>query len=123
MASAPWPSAARSCKPIDHDAYETVTTLKRLEHWIARARESGRVCVDTETTSLDAMQARLVRRVAGGGAGRGLLHSLRPSAGRRPCLRGGSGDLVQMKEAEVLARLKPLLEDDSVLKIGTEPEI
>ena len=44
-------------KPIDHDAYETVTTLERLDHWIARAREIGTVCVDTETTSLDPMQA------------------------------------------------------------------
>ena len=46
-------------KPIDHDAYETVTTPKQLDDWIARAREAGRVCVDTETTSLDPMQAGL----------------------------------------------------------------
>ena len=46
-------------KPIDHDGYECVTTMERLEAWIARAREVGRVCVDTETTSLDAMQAGL----------------------------------------------------------------
>ncbi len=46
-------------KPIDHDAYEAVTTLARLDHWIARAYAEGIVCVDTETTSLDAMQAKL----------------------------------------------------------------
>ena len=46
-------------KPIDHDKYEAVTTLARLDHWIARAREIGTVCVDTETTSLDPMQAGL----------------------------------------------------------------
>ena len=46
-------------KPIDYSAYETVTTLKRLDQWIARANETGTVCVDTETTSLDAMQAGL----------------------------------------------------------------
>ena len=47
-------------KAIDLDSrYKTVTTLKQLDGWIARARDVGRVCVDTETTSLDAMQARL----------------------------------------------------------------
>ena len=34
-------------------------TLARLKEWIARAHEIGVVAVDTETTSLDAMQAGL----------------------------------------------------------------
>jgi len=104
-------------KPIDHNAYETVTTLKQLESWIARAREAGRVCVDTETTSLDAMQARLCGVSLAVHPGEACYIPCGHSKGDGLAL-GGSGDLVQIKEAEVLARLKPLLEDDSVLKIA-----
>src|SRR6185437_4942184 len=41
------------------DAYKTVITLRELDGWIVRAREEGRVCVDTETTGLDPMTAGL----------------------------------------------------------------
>ena len=51
--------AAAILKPINHDAYEAVATLEHLHHWIARAKETGIVAVDTETTSLDPMQAGL----------------------------------------------------------------
>src|SRR6185437_4626127 len=50
--------AARHAK-IDRSKYETVRTPARLKEWIARAHEAGVVAVDTETTSLDAMQAHL----------------------------------------------------------------
>jgi DNA polymerase-1 len=106
-------------KPVDHAAYETVTTLKRLDHWIARAREVGRVCVDTETTSLDPMQAGLC----------GVSLAVAPGeACYIPCghrsadgldLAGTAKDgIVQLKETDILARLKPLLEDETVLKIA-----
>ncbi|MGB8364265.1 MAG: DNA polymerase I [Rhizomicrobium sp.] len=104
-------------KPIRYDAYETVTTFARLDHWIARARAIGRVCVDTETTSLDAMQAQLC----------GVSLAVAPNeACYIPCGHragsgldlGGAGDIVQLGEAEMIARLKPLLEDASVLKIA-----
>ena len=106
-------------KPVDHAAYETVTTLKRLDHWIARAHEIGRVCVDTETTSLDPMQAGLC----------GVSLAVAPGeACYIPCgHRGADGldlagtakdSIVQLPEADVLARLKPLLEDETVLKIA-----
>ena len=49
---------ARSAK-IDRSKYECVRTLARLQEWIARAHEAGVLAVDTETTSLDAMQAQL----------------------------------------------------------------
>jgi DNA polymerase-1 len=102
-------------KPVDHDAYETVTTRARLEEWIARAREEGRVCVDTETTSLDPMQAQLC----------GVALAVAPGeACYIPCGHRPGGDLVtssrdriaQLDEKELIAALKPLLEDDSVLK-------
>jgi len=105
-------------KPIDHSRYETVTSLARLDHWIARAYEQGKVCVDTETTSLDAMQAGLC----------GVSLAVAPNeACYIPCghratagldLGGDKGKIDQLPEAEILKRLKPLLEDDSILKIG-----
>ncbi|MGH6869901.1 MAG: DNA polymerase I [Rhizomicrobium sp.] len=104
-------------KPIDHDAYETVTTLERLHHWIARARETGRVAVDTETTSLDAMQAGLC----------GASLAVAPNeACYIPCGHraadgldlGNAARIAQLPEVEVLKHLKPLLEDPGVLKIA-----
>jgi DNA polymerase I len=104
-------------KPIDYEAYESVTTLARLKHWIARAHEVGAVCVDTETTSLDAMQAQLC----------GVSLAVAPNeACYIPCgHRGPSGldlgnaaTIVQLSESDVLKHLKPLLEDGSVLKIA-----
>ncbi|HEX2589913.1 MAG TPA: DNA polymerase I, partial [Rhizomicrobium sp.] len=102
---------------IVHEAYETVTTLSRLEHWISRARETGRCVVDTETTSLDAMQAKLCGIslcVAPGEAcyiptGHSASEGLNLGDNRLPD---------QLKESEVLERLRPMLEDDAVLKIA-----
>jgi DNA polymerase-1 len=104
-------------KAIDHNAYQTVTTLKQLDQWIARARDVGRVCVDTETTSLDAMQARLCGVSLAVAPGEACYIPVGHTKGEGLAF-GGSGDLNQLKEADVLARLKPLLEDDSVLKIA-----
>ncbi|HWD49570.1 MAG TPA: DNA polymerase I [Rhizomicrobium sp.] len=105
-------------KPIDRSKYETVTTVARLDHWIARALKQGKVCVDTETTSLDPMTASLC----------GVSLAVAPNeACYIPCghrkadgldLGGNSGKIEQMPEADVLKHLKPLLEDDSILKIG-----
>ncbi len=109
--------------PINHDAYVTVTTAKALDAWIARARDKGVVCVDTETTSLDAMVAGLCGvslAVAPGEAcyipcghrrGDGLTLDLTQA-------QDGKDAILQMTEADVLARLKPLLEDEDVLKVG-----
>lgn len=103
--------------PIDHNAYQTVTTAKELDAWVARARAKGIVCVDTETTSLDPMQASLC----------GVSLAVAPGdACYIPCgHRKGDGlqldgneAIKQMAEADVLAALKPLLEDPSVLKVG-----
>ncbi len=110
-------------KPIDHSAYTAVTDEKTLDAWVARAFAAGLVCVDTETTSLDPMQANLC----------GISLAVQPGeACYIPCghRRGdglnfdfsengdGNQTIAQLPEAVVLAKLKPLLEDDSILKIG-----
>ena len=50
---------AAAATPFDVTTYETVTSLDALDAWIAEAREIGHVAIDTETTSLDPMQAEL----------------------------------------------------------------
>jgi DNA polymerase-1 len=50
--------AARNSK-FDRSTYETVRSLDRFKHWIARASDLGVVALDTETNSLDPMVAEL----------------------------------------------------------------
>jgi DNA polymerase I len=104
-------------KPIDYSRYETVTTLRRLDEWIARARELGTVCVDTESTSLDAMQAGLCGVSLALSANEACYIPCGHTTGAGLALNGNSS-VVQLAEADLLKRLKPLLEDDAVLKIG-----
>ena len=104
--------------PFDHSAYEAVRDAAALERWIALIRDRGHVAVDTETTSLDEMRADLV----------GISLCVEPGAACYIPLghRQGGGDLFgssdlvagQMQVGEVLALLKPVLEDDAILKIG-----
>ncbi len=104
-------------KPIDYEAYETVTAMERLNAWIARAKEEGRVCVDTETTSLDAMQAGLCGVSLAVAAGKACYIPCGHRSGQGLDL-GGAGGIEQLAEADVLAALKPMLEDEGVLKIA-----
>jgi len=110
--------AARRQK-IDRSKYECVRTLARLKDWVARAHETGVVAVDTETTSLDPMQAGLC----------GFSLALSPNEACYVPIghkKDGGGDGLfdaglapdQIKEADALKVLKPLLEDKAVLKVG-----
>ncbi|MFN0046107.1 MAG: DNA polymerase I [Sphingorhabdus sp.] len=99
--------------PIDVNAYECVTTVDRLDHWISRAMETGLVAFDTETDSLEAVTARLV----------GFSLAVAPGEACYVPLGHGGTDLLaenpeQIPFAEALARLKPLLVEPSILKIG-----
>lgn len=99
--------------PCDHDAYETVVTDEALDRWIVEARHQGWVGVDTETTELDATRAGIC----------GISLALAPNrACYIPVAHGGSDMFaekpVQLDPQHVLAKLKPLLEDPAVLKIG-----
>jgi DNA polymerase-1 len=113
---------ARNAK-IDRSIYECVRTLPRLKEWIARAQERGVVAVDTETTSLDPMTADLC----------GFSLALAPNEacyvplGHRDGGSAKGSDLFapesklcsdQIPEAAALKALKPLLEDNAVLKVA-----
>lgn len=104
---------------IDRTLYNTITTLTQLDQCIMQAHQAGVVALDTETTSLDPMQCRLV----------GVSLSTAPSVACYIPLQHcevGVGDLFgeaallpgQLSLSAVMERLKPLLEDVSVLKIA-----
>ncbi len=113
---APSPTApvAQDEEPsCDHDAYETVVDEAALDRWVQVARHQGWVAIDTETTGLDATRAELV----------GISMALHPNlACYIPIAHGGTDMFAekpdQLPRETVLAKLKPLLEDPAVLKIG-----
>jgi DNA polymerase-1 len=105
--------------PFDVKSYQTITTLDMLDTVLNEARETGILSIDTETTGLDPQQAELV----------GLSFCSIP--GKAYYLpvghRGeGSGDLFggaallpgQLPLDQVLARVKPVVEDSGILKIA-----
>jgi DNA polymerase I len=111
------PATGLRAIPVVHADYETVITLEVLEKWIAAATAQGFVCVDTETDSLDAMQANIV----------GVSLALSPGkACYIPLAHQGQGDGLfsaglsagQIPRDVALQKLKPLFENASILKIG-----
>jgi DNA polymerase-1 len=112
--------AARNAK-VDRTRYETVRTLEQLNAWIERARDAGMVAIDTETSSLDPMQAELCgfsMAVAENDACYvPLSHKEGGQSGSDGLFAGGLAP-DQLEETAALAALKPLLEDASILKIG-----
>ena len=112
---------------IDTGGYQTLGTIEELKAWCAAARERGIVGFDTETTSLDAMQADLVGfslaiPVSAPEAGEfqviACYAPLAHSNGVGDLLGGGGEQPGQMPIRAALDELKALLEDPSVLKVG-----
>jgi len=98
---------------IDRSAYECVQTTDALDRWIERAFAARLVAFDTETSALDAIQADLV----------GVSLALGPNDACYIPLGHGGSDMFaekpqQVPLTEAIARLKPLLECDAVLKVG-----
>ncbi len=99
--------------PIDRSKYECVQTMESLQQWIVRATEKGVCAIDLETDSLESVTARIV----------GVCLATGPNEACYIPLGHGSGDMFgetpqQIPFEEALAVLKPLLEDDAVLKVG-----
>jgi DNA polymerase I len=89
--------------------YETVLDEATLERWLQRIEAAALSALDTETTSLDYMQAELV----------GLSLAVTPGeACYIPVAHRYPGAPDQLDRDHVLARLKPWLEDDSAAKVG-----
>ncbi|HEX3496428.1 MAG TPA: DNA polymerase I [Methylocella sp.] len=112
-------AAEARAQKFDSKSYETVSSFEQIDEYIAAAFEAGAIAVDTETSSLQTMQAELVGISMCVTPGRACYVPLRHRNGASGDLFGGDTLLPgQLPEAEVLARLKPLFEDRSVLKIG-----
>tara|TARA_A100001015_G_scaffold222584_1_gene250680 strand:- start:6925 stop:9438 length:2514 start_codon:yes stop_codon:yes gene_type:complete len=93
----------------DKPEYQLVVNKEDLIKWIKRIRERGLVCVDTETTSLDYMSARLV----------GISIAVDPqNAAYIPFGHDYLGAPAQLSEKYVLSELKPILEDKCIKKVG-----
>ncbi|MGB2259685.1 MAG: DNA polymerase I, partial [Porticoccaceae bacterium] len=89
--------------------YQTVLTQQQLDSWVAKIQSASLVAVDTETTSLDYMQAQLV----------GICVACEPGqAAYIPFGHDYLGAPAQLSQDSVLAQLKPLLEDPSIRKVG-----
>ena len=98
---------------IDRSLYETVTTEEALDRWIADANSTGYFAVDTETDGRDCITAKLV----------GISLATECNRACYIPLEHGGEDLIEQRPEQlsaelVLAKLKPLLEDPAVLKIG-----
>jgi DNA polymerase-1 len=91
---------------INKKNYHLITSEKEIDEWINEAEEAGELAIDTETSSLDAHQADLV----------GI--SLSTKIGKACYIPIGHKFKGCLKKEAVIKKLKPLLEDKSVKKIG-----
>ena len=104
--------------PVKTEDYETIFDPDVLRSLMEEAKEAGVIAVDTETDNLNCMRAQLV----------GLCFSLRPGHGVYVPLQHGASDGFDLGGDEDIARqipldaaleiVKPMLEDDSILKVG-----
>jgi DNA polymerase-1 len=103
------PATEGEARPRSEADLGPLSTLDELDALLALARDKKLLSVDTETTGLDPMQAELV----------GISLSVEPGIGRyAPIGHTGPDALLQLPRAEVLARLKPVLADPGIAKIG-----
>ena len=98
-------------EPLKHEKinsknYHLINEINELDRWIEEAEELGEVAVDTETNSLDPHQAELV----------GI--SLSTKIGKACYVPIGHKSQKCLSKELVIKKLKPLLEDLSVKKIG-----
>ena len=103
--------------PFDYEAYESVTEPDALARWIEAVMKAGHVAIDTETTSLDPMRADLVGISLAVAPGRACYIPLAHRKFDGLDFAGGE-EIRQLPRADVIAALKPLLEDPGILKIG-----
>ena len=99
------PSAA----PVNRAGYQAVLDDAALTAWVEKLERAELITVDTETTSLDALQAEIV----------GVSLCVTPGeAAYIPLAHTAPGAPAQLDRGQTLARLKPLLEDPARPKIG-----
>ena len=93
-------------KTISNKDYQLISSPEEIDNWVKEAEETGEVAVDTETSSLDPHQADLI----------GI--SLSSKIGKACYIPIGHNSDKCINKDIVLKKLKPLLEDPSIKKIG-----
>jgi DNA polymerase-1 len=93
-------------KTLDFTGYCTITSVDDLNAWMKRIKEVGVVSVDVETTSEQPVQAKLV----------GI--SLCAEEEKACYIPVGHIEGIQLPKNQVLEALRPILEDESIRKIG-----
>ena len=91
---------------INNKEYFLITDPQEIDNWIKEAEETGEVAVDTETSSLDPHQAELI----------GI--SLSSKIGKACYIPLGHNSKKCVNKDVVIKKLRPLLEDPSIKKIG-----
>ncbi len=93
-------------KEINKKEYYLISDSKEIDNWIDEAEQTGEIAIDTETSSLDPHQAKLI----------GL--SLSSKLGKACYIPIGHNSKKSLDKLTVLKKLKPMLEDPSIKKIG-----
>ena len=89
--------------------YDTIFDETLLNSWLKKVKEKSYLCVDTETNSLDPMQAKIV----------GISMAVTPGeAAYIPLAHDYPGTAKQLSLDHTLSLLKPILEDEQIKKIG-----
>ena len=99
-------NAKEKQQTISKKNYYLIKDINEIDKWLQEAEEAGELAIDTETSSLDAHQTDLV----------GI--SLSTKIGKACYIPIGHKSKGCLKNELVIKKLKPLLEDKSVKKIG-----
>ena len=95
--------------PVTTRNYETILTTAQLDAWLGKLQAASLICVDTETTSLNPMTAKIV----------GLSFAVEAgSAAYLPLTHDYFDAPEQLNFAESLAKIKPILENEAIKKVG-----
>jgi DNA polymerase-1 len=98
-----------AAEKVSNLRYDTITDWAAFDAWFARIQSADLVAIDTETTSLDEMRAEIV----------GISWSIEPGeAAYIPLAHDYPDAPAQLPRDEVLARLKPWLQDGTRSKLG-----
>ena len=96
-------------KPNISRHYETILSNAQLDTWLEKLRKAELICFDTETTSLEPMLAKIV----------GMSFSVEAgSAAYLPLTHDYFDAPEQLNFAETLAKIKPILESETIKKVG-----
>lgn len=110
-------AAEATATKIDTTNYTCIRDVATLQKWCNDAIEAGILAFDTETDSLDAMQANLVGFSLCSAAGKAAYVPIAHRTGHGDLLGGGAVE-GQIPLRDAIAAIKPVLEHPAVLKIG-----